>query len=154
MYWIVCVLLWTQINANEFHERVTVRPLADGRMLTLYHFTTTAHTGSHHSNNMVHFEMLPMSITLLSQKHNVSSLNVTFAAGRWRADKWGLDAHAAPAGLEMRATFGGTTETVDGRWTSLAHALGGLLCASMGTLSRATHTQVVDSHTRHGMLPR
>lgn len=157
---LLSALLWATVlslcghvvAADEFREALLLRPLSDGKMLVHFRFTSSAPASP---LQMSHFDVLPMSLSLIAHQHDVQHLTLAMSAGRWRAERWGISPAPAPSGLVVHARFGGNAASVDTRWRGLVHALGGLLCASMGFVVKGdTNTLALSPLERYGTLPR
>lgn len=148
---------------ERFTEELLLRPLPSGHLLALFHFESAAPERAHHSR-------FPRAAAqLLAAAPAARRVDLSLAAGRWRASAWGAAPfEAKPGGAELRAAFdvGAAVEqyleeeeveaaaacsppssddaladaALRRAWSSLAHGLSGLLCASLNFVARPEAT--------------
>ena len=123
-----------------FAEEVLLRPLADGHVLAHFHFVQASraadlHTAASHSRGF------PRAVAELLLDTGVQRFSLTLSRGQWLSQAWGDSPAPAPPGAALTAMWGGNGTGDSGRstplpWRRLAHGLGGLLCASLGSMAQ------------------
>ncbi|KAK1355993.1 GPI transamidase component PIG-T [Heracleum sosnowskyi] len=157
----LCLATTHELNKEEFHEELLLKPLSDRKILSHFHFRHTLPdvTHSHHS-------LFPKAVFQLVQKFRVRELELSFTQGRWNYERWGgydplSSSNAKPPGVELWAIFDVPQHEVDASWKNLTHTLSGLFCASINFLESSTEysapewgSQQSSGKLRYGALPR
>ncbi|KAL5562117.1 hypothetical protein UlMin_031864 [Ulmus minor] len=155
--------LGSVVEEEEFSEELLLRPLPDRKVLTHFHFRSTAPPTS---SNGRHHHLFPKAISQLVQKFRLKEMELSFTQGRWNYERWGgFDSissnNAKPPGVELWAVFDVPQHQVDASWKNLTHALSGLFCASINFLESSTSYSAPDwvfrqtsGRLRYGTLPR
>ncbi|KAK1306429.1 hypothetical protein QJS10_CPA10g01548 [Acorus calamus] len=148
---------------EDFTEDLLLKPLPDRKVLSHFHFETSA---PHTSIYGRHHRIFPKAVYQLVHKFRIREIELSFTQGRWNYERWGgFDAlssqNAKPPGVELWASFDVPPDEVDLTWKNLTHALSGLFCASINFLESSTAysaPQLVPrfnlSGIRYGSLPR
>lgn len=148
---------------EEFTEELLLKPLPDRKVLTHFHFRSSA---PHSSANGRHHHLFPKAIAQLVRKFQIRELELSFTQGRWNYERWGgfdpiSATNAKPPGVELWATFDVPQNAIDHTWKNLTHALSGLFCSSINFLESSTgyatpswgfHSN--SSKLQYGALPR
>jgi len=164
---------------------LTLRPLQDeGKVVAHFQFDVDGDApqlGSFDRNEAHHYDLFPRALAEVVERLHVRELRVALTQGRWRADRWGYPAVAAPTGAQIYAWIDvaaaaaargddGTSATVDEQWQVLVNKVSGLLCASFNFVtlpqtSSPTHLfpftgvhsvkpfNTTSLHLRYGHLP-
>lgn len=157
----LCLATTQELNKEEFHEELLLKPLPDRKILSHFHFRHTLPdvTNSHHS-------LFPKAVFQLVKKFRVRELELSFTQGRWNYERWGgydplSSSNAKPPGVELWAVFDVPQHEVDASWKNLTHTLSGLFCASINFLESSTEysapewgSQQSSGKLRYGALPR
>ncbi|UJR10819.1 hypothetical protein I4U23_015006 [Adineta vaga] len=157
-----------------YKEELYIRPLSSGHTYFNLLFTTVVSPDILKSNIVHHYHLFPKVIADIVRSNGVSEFHVSLTQGLWRYDRWGMPIVGAPPGAEVWAWFKPDEQKdVASRWTSFAHELGGLLCASLNfvasnvssssphysfrpqsTLSVSNSAKLDNSLLRYAALPR
>ncbi|CAF0980488.1 unnamed protein product [Adineta ricciae] len=173
---LILVLLIHCCSTNEdvYKEELYIRPLVSGHTYFNLLFTTVASPDILKSNIVHHYHLFPKVIADIVRSNGVSEFHVSLTQGLWRYDRWGMPIVGAPPGAEVWAWFKPDEQRdVASRWTSFAHELGGLLCASLNfvasnvsssspyysfrpqsTLPKSNGANLDNSLLRYAALPR
>lgn len=148
---------------EEFSEALLLRPLPDRKVLSHFHFRSSAPPSRTYGR---HHHIFPKSIYQLVHKFQVREMELSFTQGRWNYERWGgfdpiSSSNAKPPGVELWADFDVPQDQVDGSWKNLTHALSGLFCASINFLEHSTSYSApqwsfrsFSGKLRYGTLPR
>ena len=91
MFFIFVLLLslsvapWTSA-ATEYHERLTLQPLAPSSLLASFNFRSNASLTSFEHQD---FRFFPRSLGQILQHAKTRELHLRFSTGRWDAESWG-----------------------------------------------------------------
>ena len=134
-------------GAETFHEEMLARPLPDGKVAFVAHFTQEAPLLAKH------YETFPRAIAEIARASRAAEAELSFTRGRWYAARWGrAPLGAKPVGAELWASFhapppgpgvGVASPTksaesaADAGWRALTTLLGAQFCASLGALDGA-----------------
>jgi len=134
-------------GAETFHEEMLARPLPDGKVAFVAHFTQEAPLLAKH------YETFPRAIAEIARASRAAEAELSFTRGRWYAARWGrAPLGAKPVGAELWASFhapppgpgvGVASPTksaesaADAGWRALTTLLGAQFCASLGALDSA-----------------
>ncbi|EPS61471.1 hypothetical protein M569_13326, partial [Genlisea aurea] len=152
-----------ELDAEVFTEALLLKPLPDGKVLTHFHFQTTAPPTRTHGR---HHHVFPKSIYQLVHKFKVREMELSFTQGRWNYERWGgydpiSNANAKPPGVELWAEFDVPHSQIDDSWKNLSHTLSGLFCASINFLDHSASYSAPrwsfpssSGKLRYGTLPR
>ncbi|GMJ00680.1 hypothetical protein like AT3G07140 [Hibiscus trionum] len=147
---------------EEFYEELLLKPLPDRKVLTHFHFQSSAPPTS----NGRHHHLFPKAISQLVQKFRVKEMELSFTQGRWNYESWGgfdsiPSSNAKPPGVELWAVFDVPQHLIDALWKNLTHTLSGLFCASINFLESSTAYSAPEwsfppasGNLRYGTLPR
>ncbi|KAK8640153.1 hypothetical protein V6N13_007912 [Hibiscus sabdariffa] len=147
---------------EEFYEELLLKPLPDRKVLTHFHFQSSAPLTS----NGRHHHLFPKAISQLVQKFRVKEMELSFTQGRWNYESWGgfdsiPSSNAKPPGVELWAVFDVPQYLIDSLWKNLTHTLSGLFCASINFLESSTAYSAPEwsfppasGNLRYGTLPR
>lgn len=129
---------------DAFTETLDLRSLDDGKLsarLTFELATKRPTAGSRADSLTLHeTELVSSALSDLIDRHGVAQLGLSLARGRWRPDRWAASHASVPAGTQVWAWLDdGPRHEALQSWHGLTHALGGLVCASLSTLSRPEH---------------
>ncbi|KAG9313642.1 GPI transamidase component PIG-T [Chiua virens] len=126
---------------EQYHEKLTIRPLTDGKVVTAFTFTTLLAGASprdpyNSENSAQHYTLFPLTLGQILREYSVTELHLSLNAGKWNYDRWGYADHpSVGTGAELWAWMvDGGPLSVDERWMGLRNALAGLFCASLGSL--------------------
>ncbi|XP_020575014.1 GPI transamidase component PIG-T isoform X2 [Phalaenopsis equestris] len=148
---------------EEFTEELLLKPLPDRKVLSHFHFQSSAPPSA---ANGRHHHLFPKAIAQLARKFEIRELELSFTQGRWNYEKWGgfdpiSTTNAKPPGVELWANFDLPLNTIDHTWKNLTHVLSGLFCSSINFLESSTAYssptwgfQSNSSKLRYGALPR
>ena len=151
MLLVLFLLPWFVYSEDVFAEHMLIRPLQNGKLVSLFSFSTDTESSGHEED----FQLFPKSLGLLLQRYNVNEMNVSIAGGRWNFKQWGVSPFPCNTGVTVSATFFGDGET-DERWEGLLEALGGMICASTSFI-RGQNTAPLSSSDptfRYGVVSR
>ena len=76
---------WTSA-ATEYHERLTLQPLAPSSLLGSFNFRSNASLISFEHQD---FRFFPRSLGQILQHAKTRELHLRFSTGRWDAESWG-----------------------------------------------------------------
>jgi phosphatidylinositol glycan class T len=141
MWRILFVLVCFSCGADVLKEKLVLRPLLDGKILSHFSFSISSPSGI----TSPHYNLVPKSLGHLVASHNVSSIRLSLGAGRWYSERWGLPSFAAPEGLLVSGTFSSSESASS--WERLLGGLGGLIGAPMSLLAKSGHTAVLADGT-------
>ncbi|CAF1093440.1 unnamed protein product [Adineta steineri] len=145
------VIHYCSSNEDIYKEELYIRPLASGHTYFNLLFTTVVSPDILKSNIIHHYHLFPKVIADVVRSNGVSEFHVSLTQGLWRYDRWGMPIVGAPPGAEVWAWFNQDEEKdVSSRWTSFAHELGGLLCASLNFVD----SNVSSSSPHHSFRPQ
>ncbi|CAG8552078.1 3840_t:CDS:10 [Acaulospora morrowiae] len=143
---ILAVLSLTLVYAEitkpyeEFKEALTIRPLADGKLLTHFQFSVRLARGRE-GTVLKHYNFFPRTIGQIIQSYNARELHLTFTQGRWNYEDWGYPVvPSAGTGVELWAWLWNDGK-LDENWRSLTNALAGLFCASLNFIDDTVTVQ-------------
>ncbi|MES1921634.1 Subunit of the glycosylphosphatidylinositol transamidase complex-like protein [Bonamia ostreae] len=111
-------------TADYFDEKVVVRPLSDGRVITHFDFFISSDL----KNGQIGNFLFPKSIRQIIEKTDVRHLELSFAQGSWDG-YFGEEFAPSQNGLELEADFE-DGEEVEKRWKELLDAFSGNFCGS------------------------
>ncbi|CAF3854820.1 unnamed protein product [Rotaria sordida] len=132
IFFILLSIYYCSSTDDIYKEELYIRPLSTGHTYFNLLFTTVASPNILKSNIVHHYHLFPKSIADTVRSNGVSEFHVSLTQGLWRYDHWGMPIVGAPPGAEVWAWFNpNEQQDVTSRWTSFAHELGGLLCASL-----------------------
>jgi phosphatidylinositol glycan class T len=79
------------VNAlsDRFDEQLTLRPLADGRLHTLFSFVLQSGQSQDDSTSVPIYSTVPRSLIHLAKASNAQEIHLAINAGRWDYQKWG-----------------------------------------------------------------
>ncbi|MBA0847901.1 hypothetical protein Goshw_025393 [Gossypium schwendimanii] len=148
---------------EEFYEELLLKPLPDRKLLTHFHFQSSAPPST---SNGRHHHLFPKAISQLVLKFQVKEMELSFTQGRWNYESWGgfdpiPSSNAKPPGVELWAVFDAPQHLIDALWKNLTHTLSGLFCASINFLESSTAYSAPEwsfppasGKLRYGTLPR
>ncbi|KAK5819288.1 GPI transamidase component PIG-T [Gossypium arboreum] len=148
---------------EEFYEELLLKPLPDRKLLTHFHFQSSAPPST---SNGHHHHLFPKAISQLVLKFQVKEMELSFTQGRWNYESWGgfdpiPSSNAKPPGVELWAVFDAPQHLIDALWKNLTHTLSGLFCASINFLESSTAYSAPEwsfppasGKLRYGTLPR
>ncbi|XXQ31232.1 GPI transamidase component PIG-T [Plasmodiophora brassicae] len=153
-------------DGEEFHERLTVRPLPAGHVLLHFDFNMT--TERPLDPNDEHYRLFPKSIGQIITKYQVAEFDIRLTQGRWRYSTWGTPILDAPSGAQLLAWIEANSSVVaDHRWAGVQQTLSGVLCASLQQIGTDIHTShppstvfpplsddIGSARLHYGVLPR
>ncbi|KAA1087281.1 Subunit of the glycosylphosphatidylinositol transamidase complex-like protein [Puccinia graminis f. sp. tritici] len=174
---ITTILLLTPINPTEsktttdsFKESLTIRPLQDGKLHTLFKFELTSTEQSTRplespkSKNikLLTTDLLPLSILELVDRYGIHQLSLSLSRGRWEYDRWTEpileDWQGYPRGSELAVGLEPQANA-----TELTNTLAGIFCGSLNRLTLLKDPPLIlfnpspssDDHQSfyHGLLP-
>ncbi|GJP32611.1 hypothetical protein CLOM_g17223 [Closterium sp. NIES-68] len=147
-------------NREEFHERLMLEPLPDGRVLAHFAFESRLRAGgSEAGGSPAHTVLFPPAILHLVRSLHLRHLSLSLAHGSWDVQQWGTPSSspssspfslshppplshqeydARPPGAELLAWMGGDESELDATWHNLTHSLAGLFCASLNFLESSS----------------
>ncbi|TYI19698.1 hypothetical protein ES332_A07G182700v1 [Gossypium tomentosum] len=148
---------------EEFYEELLLKPFPDRKLLTHFHFQSSAPPST---SNGHHHHLFPKAISQLVLKFQVKEMELSFTQGRWNYESWGgfdpiPSSNAKPPGVELWAVFDAPQHLIDALWKNLTHTLSGLFCASINFLESSTAYSAPEwsfppasGKLRYGTLPR
>ncbi|KZS93864.1 Gpi16 subunit, GPI transamidase component [Sistotremastrum niveocremeum HHB9708] len=156
-----CDFLAAQAYSDRFTESLVIRPLEDGKVASLFTFTTLmAHASGRDPINdsedkPQHYTIFPLSLGQILREYAITELHLTLNAGKWDYLHWGTPEDAdVGSGAEMWAWMAdGGADSIDSRWVGVRNAVSGLLCASLSSLSIQRTTSPLLAFPPLGDLP-
>ncbi|ORX64404.1 Gpi16 subunit, GPI transamidase component, partial [Basidiobolus meristosporus CBS 931.73] len=133
---LVAVALLQSVSASSqtwdsFTEKLLLKPLQDGKLLSNFQFTTKLGLDSLENNQIYHYNLFPRSIGQIIQRFDVSEVHLTFTQGEWDTENWGYPvASSSGTGVELWGWFRNSSN-VEENWKGLTNSLAGLYCASL-----------------------
>ncbi|KAK9721077.1 Subunit of the glycosylphosphatidylinositol transamidase complex-like protein [Basidiobolus ranarum] len=116
---------------ETFTEKLLLKPLQDGKLLSNFQFTTRLGLDSFEKTPIRHYNLFPRSIGQIIQRFDVSEVHITFTQGEWDTENWGYPvASSSGTGVELWGWFHNSSN-VEENWKGLTNALAGLYCASL-----------------------
>jgi phosphatidylinositol glycan class T len=88
--WLLLGLLGGTVAAtlsDHFNEHLTLRPLADGRLHTLFSFALQS--SDDYSTSVPIYSTVPRSLIHLAKASDAEEIHLAINAGRWDYQKWG-----------------------------------------------------------------
>lgn len=73
--------------SDRFDEHLTMRPLADGRLHTLFSFVLQS--GQEDSASIPIYSTVPRSLIHLAKASNAQEIHLAINSGRWDYQRWG-----------------------------------------------------------------
>ncbi|RXW15811.1 hypothetical protein EST38_g10042 [Candolleomyces aberdarensis] len=139
--------------SEYFNERLSIKPLKDGKIASTLTFTTVLKNGTprdpgllHTEDESQHYRLFPLALGQILREYGVTEMHLTLNAGKWNYDSWGQPAEAGVGnGAELWAWIG------DGALAR--NALAGLFCSSLGSLDELRTTSPVEVFRPEGSLP-
>ncbi|KAH8832907.1 Gpi16 subunit GPI transamidase component [Flagelloscypha sp. PMI_526] len=159
------LLLWPVViatsNKEEFHERLTLRHLRDGKVASHFEFrmklgqTLPRDPSSLDSEDYSqHYRVFPLTLGQILRQYSVSELHLSLNAGKWNYDDWNYpDELAVGAGAELYAWLPSSSD-VDTRWNAIRNSLSGLFCASLSSLSSSQSLPPACLHRESYAVPK
>jgi phosphatidylinositol glycan class T len=83
----LCLASIVRASNNSFDEHLTLRPLADGRLHTVFSFDLESSQWQEESIPI--FSTVPRTLIHLAKASNAEEIHLSINAGRWDYRKWG-----------------------------------------------------------------
>lgn len=155
-----CALTFSSFTSKSiFDESLTIRPLQDGRVHTVFKFdlesplNISEETEKDVENNLPIYSFVPRSLIHLAQSSNADEIHLAINAGRWDYTKWGIpnEEEMVGIGAEVKAKLkndhflassdpahlnnqSAIPEAALKNWRTLTANMAGLFCASLDAL--------------------
>lgn len=155
-----CISILASPSSNSvFDESLTIRPLQDGRVHTVFKFDLDSplngneETQPEAEGNLPIYSFVPRSLIHLAQSSNADEIHLAINAGKWDYTKWGIpnEEEMVGIGAEVRAKLKNShilaspdstlfknqsaiPEAALQNWRTLTANLAGLFCASLDAL--------------------
>ncbi|KAJ2933429.1 hypothetical protein H1R20_g3680, partial [Candolleomyces eurysporus] len=100
--------------SEYFNEKLSIKPLKDGKIASTLTFTTVLKNGTprdpellHTEDESQHYRLFPLALGQILREYGVTEMHLTLNAGKWNYDSWGQPAEAGVGnGAELWAWIG------------------------------------------------
>ncbi|PWN32779.1 Gpi16 subunit, GPI transamidase component [Meira miltonrushii] len=172
----ICASPAASSPANSiFDESLTIRPLQDGRVHTVFKFDLESPlngdkpTDKEYEGNVPIYSFVPRSLIHLAQSSNADEIHLAINAGKWDYTKWGIpnEEEMVGIGAEVKAKLkndhtlassdsshfnnqSAIPEAALRNWRTLTANMAGLFCASLDALDEKLTVIPFKSETGSG----
>ncbi|KNZ49623.1 uncharacterized protein VP01_489g4 [Puccinia sorghi] len=127
-------------TSDSFKESLTIRPLQDGKLHTLFKFelstelpTRPLESPTSANIRLLQSDLLPLSVLELTDQFGINQLSLSLSRGRWEFDRWSApimeEWQGYPRGAELAVWLEPHSNA-----TELTNTLAGIFCASLNRL--------------------
>ncbi|PLW54865.1 hypothetical protein PCANC_05713 [Puccinia coronata f. sp. avenae] len=131
----------SQKPSDSFRESLTIRPLQDGKLHTLFKFelstqlpTRPLESPTSSNIKLLQSDLLPLSILELTDRFGINQLSLSLSRGRWEFDRWSAPIleqwQGYPRGSELAVWLEPHANA-----TELINTLAGMFCGSLNRLN-------------------
>ncbi|WAQ87423.1 hypothetical protein PtA15_8A327 [Puccinia triticina] len=157
-------------TSDSFKESLTIRPLQDGKLHTLFKFelstalpTRPLESPASSNLKLLQSDLLPISVLELADRFGIKQLSLSLSRGRWEYDRWSEPNpdhwQGYPRGSELAVWLNPQSNA-----TELTNTLAGIFCGSLNRLTLLKDPPIALSNPTfstpahhqsfyHGLLP-